>query len=188
MTSFKPLQVLVLAGILGAATGCSMAQPGPATGDPGGHGGPAAGGHMHRHDPAKMQAYRAEHMAARLAEVKTRLKITPAQEAAWTSYTAALQPTARAPMAAAPADLGALPTPERLDRMRAMREQHMAEMTQQMDQRANATKTFYAVLSPEQKKIFDDEFSRVMRQHGGQSGHAGHQGHPMMGAPAAPKN
>jgi hypothetical protein len=44
-----------------------------------------------------------------------------------------------------------LTTPERIDRMRAMRTTRNAEM----DRRADATKTFYAALSPQQKKLFD---------------------------------
>ncbi|RZL93508.1 MAG: hypothetical protein EOP76_09240 [Variovorax sp.] len=46
--------------------------------------------------------------------------------------------------------------------------------------RAEATKSFYAVLSPEQQKTFDAESMR----HGprGKHGHRGHPGH----APAAP--
>jgi hypothetical protein len=39
---------------------------------------------MGRHDPAKMQAW----MAKRQAELKTRLQVTPAQEGAWTTFTA----------------------------------------------------------------------------------------------------
>ena len=97
MTSFKPLQVLILAGILGAATACSVAQSGPMAGSPGG---PAMGEPMRQHDPASMQARMAAQMAARLAEVKARHKITPPQEAAWASYAAAMQPPARPAMAA----------------------------------------------------------------------------------------
>jgi Spy/CpxP family protein refolding chaperone len=158
---FKPLHTLILAGAISTLAGYSMAQPAPGTG-PGA--GPAAHGqNMGKHDPAKMQA----RMTQRLADIKVKLKITPAQEAAWTTYTDAVQPTPRTPMAASHAELSKLPTPERLDRMRALHTEHMAAMTARMDQRAEATKTFYAVLNADQKKVFDEQFSRFAGGHGG---------------------
>lgn len=160
-TYFKPLHTLILAGALSTLAGYSMAQQAPGTGP---SAGPAAHGQsmgMGKHDPAKMQA----RMTQRLAELKAKLKVTPAQEAAWTTFTDAVKPTPhttpRASMAASHAELSKLPTPERLDRMRALHAEHMAAMTTQMDQRAEATKTFYAVLSADQKKAFDDQFNRL---------------------------
>ena len=50
-----------------------------------------------------------------------------------------------------------LPTPERIDRMQALHKQHSEAMTQEMQTRAQAAKTFYAQLTPEQQKIFDSE-------------------------------
>ncbi len=49
--------------------------------------------------------------------------------------------------------------------MRELRATRMAEM----DKRGDATKTFYATLSADQKKVFDDETAR--RGHHGQGGH-----------------
>jgi Spy/CpxP family protein refolding chaperone len=106
-------------------------------------------------------------MAERLAEFKLKLKVTPAQESAWMTFTDAIKPAPRAPMATSHAELSKLPTPERLDRMRALRTEHMAAMTARMDQRAEATKTFYAVLNADQKKVFDEQFSRFAGGHGG---------------------
>ncbi len=117
---------------------------------------------MGKRDPAKMQS----RMSQRLAEFKVKLKITPAQEGAWTTYTDAIKPMPRASMVASHAELSKLPTPERLDRMRALHSERMAEMTARMDQRTQATKTFYAVLSPDQQKIFDTEFNSAFRGHG----------------------
>jgi periplasmic protein CpxP/Spy len=65
-------------------------------------------------------------------------------------------------------ELDKLTTPERIDRMRAMRAARAVEM----DRRGNATKTFYAALSPEQKKVFDDLAAR--RGHGRGHHHGGH--------------
>ena len=124
---------------------------------------------MGRHDPAKMQAMIAKHQA----ELKAKLKITPAQEGAWTSYTAAMQPPAHArPTPEQRAEFDKLTTPQRIDKMKEMRTQRMAEMNAAMDKRGEATKTFYAVLSPEQQKTFDAEH----KKHGPRGGHPEHGG------------
>jgi len=132
---------------------------------------------MGRHDPAKMQAW----MAKRQADMKAKLKITPAQEGAWTAFTAAMQPPARMmggerPMAAQRAELDTLTTPERIDKMKALRTQRMAEMNAEMDKRSEATKAFYAALSPEQQKTFDVEH-RAMDAHRGNGHHGGGMHH-----------
>lgn len=163
-TYFKPLHTLILAGALSTLAGYSMAQPVPGTGP--GAGPTAQGQAMGKHGPAKMQA----RMVQRLAEFKAKLKVTPAQEVAWTTYTDAIKPTPRVTpptsMAASHEELSKLPTPERLDRMRALHAERVADMTARMDQRAQATKTFYAVLNADQKKVFDAQFDRAFRGHG----------------------
>ena len=161
MTSvFKPLKSvnsLLLIGIMAtmglAATAQTVAPPTPAA-----TAAPANSDRMageRRHDPAKMQ----EHMAKRQAELKAKLKLTPAQEAAWTSYAAATQRPAHGarPTAEQRAEFDKLTTPERIDKMRTMRTQRMSEMNAAMDKRDEATKTFYATLSAEQKKVFDSQ-------------------------------
>jgi hypothetical protein len=88
-----------------------------------------------------------EHMKQRMEKLKADLKLTPAQQAAWTTYTQAMKPGERP----APGDREAfakLTTPERIDKMREMRGKRMAEM----DRRAEATKAFYAQLNAEQKR------------------------------------
>jgi periplasmic protein CpxP/Spy len=117
----------------------------------------------HRMDPAKME----EMQAKRSADLKAKLKITAAQESAWTTFTAAMKPPARdAQQRPDRAELDKLSTPERLDKMRALRTQHLTDMQTAMNKRDDATKAFYAVLSPEQKKLFDAEHAR-MGSHGG---------------------
>jgi periplasmic protein CpxP/Spy len=145
------------------------------------------GGAMGHHDPARMQAMVARHQA----NLKAQLKITPAQEGAWTTWTAAMQPPARMqPTAEQRAGMDKLPTPERIDKMRTLRSQRMTEMNARMDQRGQATKTFYAALTPEQQKTFDAETGKHMaaRQggHPGHSGHDGAAGPAGMRSPAAP--
>ncbi|SFU72209.1 LTXXQ motif family protein [Polaromonas sp. YR568] len=170
------LNSLVLAGLLATAGAGAMAQtppPAPAgsppvAGKPAGH----HGDRMARHDPAKMQAW----IAKRQAELKAKLKITPAQEGAWTSYTASMQPPARGarPTPEQRAEFDKLTTPQRIDKMKEMRTQRMAEMNAAMDKRGEATKTFYAALTPEQQKTFDTEHKKFGRHHGG--GPRGHGG------------
>lgn len=170
----KSLHQQLLAAALVAAFGASaIAQtPAPAT--------PAAPrtemqAHRGAMDPAKAQERRArmeERIAKRLAAFKQKLKITTAQEGAWTAWTTAMKPAERG---ARPdrAEWQRLSTPERIDRMRVLRTARAAEM----DRRGEATKSFYAALDAEQKKVFDAEAIRFMR--GGKHGHHGrhHGGH-----------
>ena len=170
------LNSLVLAGLLATVGASAMAQapaapataPAPATaGKPAGH----HGDRMARHDPAKMQAW----VAKRQADLKAKLKITPAQEGAWTSYTASMQPPARGarPTPEQRAEFDKLTTPQRIDKMKEMRTQRMAEMNTAMDKRGEATKTFYAALTPDQQKVFDTEHKKHGRHHGVPRGHGG---------------
>lgn len=160
---FKPV---LLAGLL-ATVGFAAFSQAPARGECGGMMG--AGGPMHeglRHDrmgkmdPAKMQAW----LDKRNTELKAKLQLSPAQEGAWTTYTAAMKPPAdfivKRPDRA---ELDKLPTPERIDKMKALHTQRMTDMNTAMDKRGEATKTFYAALTPEQQKVFD---TRAMRHHG----------------------
>lgn len=153
---------------------------------------------------AKRQEWHAKHaqrQAERMAKFKQSLALTPAQEGAWNDFSASMQKRndfARL----GHGDMEKLTTPERIDRMRAMRAQRSAAM----DQREDATKAFYAQLQPAQQKTFDQASARMMRMghmgkhggrdghkgHGGKKGHEGHQGrmghHGSMGAqtPANP--
>ncbi len=145
---------------------------------------------MHRGDHSSMRermfGNHQERMVKRQAELKAKLKITPAQEAAWTTFTAAMKPPAGGMMGMrhdpkVKADMDKLTTPERIDKMQAMRAERMKTMGAEMDKRGAATKAFYAVLSPEQKAVFDAVSMRGGR-HGmggarGEKGEHGHMGH-----------
>ncbi|MBC7610217.1 MAG: Spy/CpxP family protein refolding chaperone [Polaromonas sp.] len=169
---------LILAGLMATLGASAMAQGAP-TATPAG---PAVavtpagthGDHMGRHDPAKMQAG----IAKRQADMKAKLKITPAQEGTWTTFTAAMQPPAHGarPTPEQRAELEKLTTPQRVDKMRAMRAERMTQMSAAMDKRGDATKTFYAALSPEQQKLFDAEHAK--RGHHGERGGRGGPGGP----------
>ncbi|MDD2176065.1 Spy/CpxP family protein refolding chaperone [Acidovorax sp. D2M1] len=131
----------------------------------------AAEGRHERHHGDMAQRH-----AKRLTDLKTQLKLTPAQEQAWTTFTTAMQPGER-PARLDHQDMDKLTTPERIDRMRAMRSQHAAEA----DRRGEATKAFYAALTPEQQKTFDAQAHRGhpmggMRGGEGRHGHGDHHG------------
>lgn len=131
-------------------------------------------------DPARMaemQKKMTERHAARQAQLKAELKITAAQEPAWNAYVARTAHEPRKPVAAE--DWSKLTTPQRLDKMQA----HKAERDAQMTQRIDATKAFYAQLTPEQQKTFDMQSGlqragmkgeHRMGGHGGERG--GHHG------------
>ena len=124
----------------------------------------------------RFRAQRAERRAQRLAILKAQLKISPAQEGAWTTWTTAVQPGARVQRPDR-AEMLRLSTPERIDRMRALRAARNAEM----DKRLDATKTFYASLNNEQKAVFDAVGLRFVRKGGMGGGQRGDGRHPMRG-------
>ena len=169
------LKPVLLAGLL-ATAGMAVFSQAPAGRDYSGMMG--AGSPMHegmghqrmgQMDPARMQAW----MDKRQAELKALLQLTPAQEGAWTVYTAAMKPSADMQAKHAErAEIAKLPTPQRIDKMKALRARHMNEMNAAMDQRGEATKTFYAALTPAQQKVFDASSAR--RHRGG--GHWGDKG------------
>lgn len=119
---------------------------------------------MDKRDSAKMQAM----MDKRQAQLKALLKLTPAQEGAWTAYVQTMKPTA-GKMGQRPemAEMAKLTTPERLEKMKTMRTQHMSDMAATMDKHGEAIKAFYAVLTAEQKKVFD---ASAMQDHGKMGG------------------
>lgn len=126
----------------------------------------AAPQRMEQHDPAKRLARMQEHRAKRMAVLKEKLKLTAAQEGAWTSFTASTQPPAGTPPQRLDrAELAKLTTPQRLERMQA----RQTERTAMFAKRADATRTFYAGLNPDQQKTFDAE--TVHKSHGGHHGH-----------------
>ena len=136
---------------------------------------PAAQQRMHgRHmNPEQWQ----QRHAQRAEQLKQKLQLTDAQLPAWDTFQKAMQPPAHARLDRA--ELQKLSTPERIDRMRALREQRAAAA----DQRGAAVKTFYAALTPEQQKVFDAQGMHQRRERG-MHGHGGmHQG--SRGAPAS---
>jgi hypothetical protein len=175
-------QRLLWAGLLaGATTLAANAQtptPAPATGAA-----PAAsaerqgGPRMQHRDPAKRMEQMQQRRAERLAALKEKLKLDAAQESAWSSFAAAQQPTPRTGPRPDRAEFAKLSTPQRLDLM----QQRQAERAAAFAKRADATRSFYAALKPEQQKTFDAE-SLPRFGAGGPRGHHGPHEHQ----PAAP--
>ena len=111
-------------------------------------------------------------------KLKEQLKLTEAQEAAWKQFTDAMHPPAP-PAPQERVDWRSLTTPQRLDRMQELADKHHAAMRQRHD----AIRTFYAQLTPEQQKIFDDFHAR--RPPFGRGKHPGKRG-PRHGTPGGP--
>ena len=158
----------LLAGLLATAGFATLAQTPPPPPQ-----GPGAGAHMSHRDPAQWQAHMAQRRSEREAVLKAELNLTPAQDGAWSQFTAAIRPQphkhwTQADRAKMRVEFARMTTPERIDKMHAMR----AERAANMAKRANAVKTFYAALSPEQQRVFDAASLRMM--HGG--GHRDHKG------------
>ncbi len=137
----------VIAGVALVVTAASYAQPFNGMGP--GHG-PMAG-----MDPSVR-------VESRLSDLKTQLKITATQEAAWQAYAGqAKQQAAGMQALRAQMNQGTATAPER-----------MAQRTAAMQQRSSAMaaidgafNTLYAILTPEQKSIADQSF-RMMGQRG----------------------
>ena len=111
---------------------------------------PAAGG-CHWGAFGSHGANSAERMAKRQAALHDKLGLSTMQEAAWKTFTDKLQ--ALVPTAPAAAPAVATTAPERADRMMAQ----LQTAQERAATRAQAVKEFYAVLSPEQQKIFDSQ-------------------------------
>lgn len=119
----------------------------------------------------KNHAQRMEQRAQHKAALKAKLKLTAQQEAAWNTFTAERQ-ARMAPGGDRQARREAfakLTTPQRLDKMMERSEMRRAKMLE----RAQATKAFYAQLTPEQQSVFDAQakFRGSAGRHGGHGAH-----------------
>ena len=122
------------------------------------------------------RAKRGEHFAKRQAKVQEALKLTAAQQPAWAAYQAAIKPQPRLAARGDRADWKAMPAPQRMEKKLEMSKQRIAHM----EARLAATKSLYAVLSPEQQKLFDENSKRGghrMKHRGMHKGHGEHM-HP----------
>jgi hypothetical protein len=176
MTSLfnRRLAATALATAIGALSLTAIAQNAPAPTTPATA--EARGGH--RHDPQR-HAEHQQRMQQRMAEHQERLKaslqLTPQQEPAWNAFVARMQPMQRPAQPRLDRDAWKqLSTPERLDRMEAMK----AERDRAMAQRHEAIRSFYAQLNPAQQKAFDAQqgfgpMRAGMKGHGMRHRHGG---------------
>jgi protein CpxP len=93
-------------------------------------------------------------------ELHDKLGLTATQETAWNAFVAKSRPGER-PKKPEWSELSKLSTPDRLDRIQAM----MKDRQQKMESRVQATKDFYAQLTPDQQKIFDESFGHRHHDH-----------------------
>lgn len=148
------LKSLAIAALLASVGFAASAQPMEHGGSMGMHG---------KMDPAKMEAMMSKHQT----DLKAKLKLSAEQEGAWTTFTAAMKPAAKMDHKRPDrAEMAKLSTPERIDKMRALRNEHMTAMNAAMDKRDEAIKIFYSALNADQKKVFDAEHARMGSKHG----------------------
>jgi Spy/CpxP family protein refolding chaperone len=154
MTQFRK-HLLIGMTVLGLAAGSFGAQAG---GPDGAHqmGAGTKSSKEHGGSPEQMK----ERFAKRQAELHDKLKLTPAQEPAWNTFAGRMKPEER-PARPDRAEMEKLSAPERMERMLAM----MKQGEQRMADRLAAVKEFYAVLTPEQQKTFNEQFGPG-RHHG----------------------
>ena len=105
----------------------------------------------------------AEHVAKRLAKLHDQLKLTEDQEQAWQAFVKQMTPTA-SPTRPDWSEWSTLSAPDRMEKLVAL----MQARQNQLVNRASAVKAFYKVLTPEQQKIFNEQFVWRPHHHGGQ--------------------
>lgn len=146
------------AGLLGGAM--AQAQTAPA---------PAEGRHAHAMTTEQRAAKKAEwdakraerhtkmaqKRAERQAQLHAALKLNAAQQPAWDAFVASQAPGKRGDRMQRPdrAAIAGLSAPERMQRGIDMQKRRVAHM----EQRLAALNSFYAVLTPEQRKVFDEQ-------------------------------
>jgi len=157
----------LLGSLLAAsALAASAQQPPPASADT-----PAAASpRMERGDPAKRAEQMQQQHARRLAALKDKLKLDATQEPAWNSFAAAQQMPPRSGQRPSREDMAKMTTPQRLDLM----QQRQSERAAAFAKRADATRSFYAALKPEQQHTFDAETARFAQE--GRHHHGPHGG------------
>ncbi|MBS1170930.1 MAG: hypothetical protein H6R01_1848 [Burkholderiaceae bacterium] len=156
-TSYMHLLTGLVALFVGTA---ALAMP-PMGDDMCGPSGPQQGKmRAERVDPAKRAETMKAWMAKRHAALHDKLKLNAEQETAWKAFVAGATPPA-VPMRMQRDEMMKLSAPERAEKMLAF----MKERQAHMETRLAALKKFYAVLTPEQQKVFDAEIGAHHRSH-----------------------
>ena len=121
-------------------------------------------GHGMMHE-AKSNAHRSERHQKHLNELKVFLQLQASQESAWNAFETAMKTSMKRPTNHSMAEMEKLSTPERIDKMMAIKAERDLEITKRMD----ASKTFYATLTPAQQKVFDTQTQKFLNR--GPMGH-----------------
>jgi periplasmic protein CpxP/Spy len=124
--------------------------------------------------------HRAEHIEQHHKKVHDALKLTAEQDVAWKKLVESERPMMGPRDASMAEDWAKLTTPERAEKMLERMKTHEAAMSSHIV----LLKEFYAVLTPEQKKIFDDSHNGMRR--GGMRGMHGKHMAPPAAAPVKP--
>ena len=111
------------------------------------------GQQMRQMDKSQMAERMKMRMEQRHTALHHKLKLTPEQEPAWKSFIAGAKPPMLGMMGLQRADMMKLSAPERMEKMIERMKERQAHMTARLVE----LKKFYAVLTPEQQKIFDAE-------------------------------
>jgi Spy/CpxP family protein refolding chaperone len=119
----------------------------------------------------EMQAMREAHEKQRMADLRTVLRLRPDQEPALSAFLEAGRRSKMEGRRGPPPQGEAVTTPQRLDEM-ARRD---AERAAEGRRRADALRTFYAALSPDQRQVFD-ALMRLQGPHGRGGMHGGRGG------------
>jgi len=104
----------------------------------------------HGMDSAKIEKMHEHH----LAKLHDKLKLTAQQETAWKKFAAA-STVPNKDARPDPAEMDKLSAPQRLEKGL----EHIRTMETKLGEHLAALKEFYAVLTPEQQKIFDEQTS-----------------------------
>jgi Spy/CpxP family protein refolding chaperone len=146
--------VLIALTVLGMGSAAAAVQAQTATSE---------GRHANAATQQERMAKWGEHFAKRQAKLHDALQLNGGQESAWAAYQASIKPKAgMMGMHGDRAAWAAMPAPARMEKMIAMSKQRTA----MMESRLGALNTFYSVLSPAQKKVFDEN-----TRGGGHHGH-----------------
>lgn len=160
------MSTLIAAGFAAAAPLAMAQSASPAPGV-------TQGRHV-QHGHHGKQAFRlpGERVEARLAYLKTALKITDAQQAQWDAFAGVMRKQAtdadarikvRQEKMVATTERKRPTAIERLER----RQEHMAMASARMSERLAVQKPLYAALSPDQQQIADQVFAARSGKHGG---------------------
>ncbi|CAN5478889.1 hypothetical protein BH11PSE11_BH11PSE11_21590 [soil metagenome] len=153
MNTFRK-SLLIGAAVMSLGATAFSAQAESAASTPGATARTASGEHRAHGDRQFGERFK-EHRAKRLAALHDKLKLNTNQEADWTTFVTAMTPAGK-PNHLDRAAWEKLTVPERMEKHQAM----VKQRDERMAARLAATKTFYAALTPEQQKVFNENFGK----------------------------